>query len=203
MLRYDNLNTEMFRFFNALPLVILVVSLGCESGSNRYGLPISLGSTSDEVRRVLGGPNERMKVVERDDTKVVTNPDKYDKLVEWYYSSGIVGKFDRDRLTEIILHPVTDYQGFVPYTGTVINGVKVTDSKQNILSKLGKPAKIEADELEAGTDPNVPVVWPKSNRYYWRMKGYLVEAEFLSQAQQYSGPVTLPKDSLTVIVITK
>jgi len=165
-----------------------------------------LGSTSDEVRKVLGGPNERYKVPDfRRDTDVDRNPDKNDKLIESYYSSGVFGVFDRDRLTTITLNTYTDYQGFLVYAGTVVNGVRVTDSKATILNKLGKPTKIESDELENGTDPDVPVVWPKESRYYWRFKDYLVQATFLNQAQNVSEKdrLTFPKDKLILVSLTK
>jgi hypothetical protein len=145
------------------------------------------------------------KFLKKGDATVDINPGKDDKLLEWYYSSGIVGVFDRDRLTRITLNTYTDYQGFLVYTGMVVNGVTLTDSKQTILQKLGRPSKIENDELESGTDADVPVVWPKESRYYWRFKDYLVQASFLNQAQTVSEKehVTFPKDKLTQITVTK
>jgi hypothetical protein len=186
---------------------VLLSVLSCDrAAAPKYGLPITLGSTSDEVRKVLGGPNDRYRVpVESDTPDTIRNPDKNAKLFEWYYSSGIVGTFDRDRLTAITLHTYTDYQGFLVYTGTVVNGVTLADSKQTILRKLGQPTKIESDALESGTNPDVPVVWPKESRYYWRFKEYLIEATFLNQAQSVSETehLTFPKDKLTVIFLTK
>jgi hypothetical protein len=123
----------------------------------------------------------------------------------WYYSSGIVGSFDHGRLFGIGLPTFCDYQGFLIYSGQVVDGVKLTDSKETILKRLGKPAKVESDPLEKGTDPNVPVAWPKEGRYYWRFKDYTLEATFLEQAQSVSvrGDLTWPKDRLTAIYIKK
>jgi hypothetical protein len=56
------------------------------------------------------------KFLKKGDATVDINPGKDDKLLEWYYSSGIVGVFDRDRLTRITLNTYTDYQGFLVYT---------------------------------------------------------------------------------------
>jgi hypothetical protein len=186
---------------------LLLSALSCDkSAVPQYGLPITLGSTSDEVRKTLGGPTERYRPpVASDTAETIRNPGKDGKVIEWYYSSGIVGVFDRDRLTAITLHTYTDYQGFLVYSSAVVNDVRLTDSKQTIVSKLGKPTKIESDGLESGTDPDVPVVWPKESRYYWRFKDYLVEAAFLNQAQNVSEKekLTFPKDKLISIMLTK
>lgn len=125
--------------------------------------------------------------------------------MEWYYSSGIVASFDHDKLFGIELPTFCDYQGFLVYSGTVVDGIKLTDSKQTILKTLGEPTKIENDPLPDGTDPNVPVVWPKESRYYWRFNGYTMQFTFLEQAQSISvgNNLTWPKDGLTSIFIKK
>ncbi len=108
-------------------------SLWITGGTARFrsGLPITLGSTSDEVRKALGGPTERYRPPNSDDTvETIRNPGKDEKVIEWYYSSGIVGIFDRDRLTGITLHTYTDYQGFLPYSGDVIDNGKLTDARR-------------------------------------------------------------------------
>ena len=172
-----------------------VLLLGCHH-SSEYGLPITLGSSSDDVRRVLGSPKDSFK------------PPQNDRLtIEWYYTHGIVATFERDRLTVISLPngKLFDYQGFLTYSNEIIRGLRLTDKKQRILDTLGKPTKIETDDLPAGIDPDVPVVWPKESRYYWRLTNYTVEVDFLNQAQSVSEgkKLTLPKDSVTMIVITK
>jgi hypothetical protein len=125
--------------------------------------------------------------------------------VEWYYSSGIVGRFDHGKLFGVALPTFCDYEGFLVYSGQIVEGVKLTDNKESILKRLGKPAKIESDPLEKGTEPNVPVVWPKESRYYWRFKDYTLEATFLEQAQSVSAVrhLTWPKDGLTSIYVKK
>ena len=186
---------------------LLLSALSCEKIAVRqYGLPITLGSTSYEVRKALGGPTERYRSpVAGDTAETIRNPGKDEKVIEWYYPFGIVAVFDRDRLTVITLHTYSDYQGFLVYSRAIVNDVRLTDSKQTIVSKLGKPTKIESDGLESGTDPNVPVVWPKESRYYWRFKDYLVEATFLNQAQSVNEKekLTFPKDKLISITLTK
>jgi hypothetical protein len=109
----------------------------------------------------------------------------------------------RDRLTAITLHTYTGYKGFVPYAGNVVNGVKLADSEQTILKKLGTPTKVENDELASGADRDAPVVWPAESRYYWRFKDYGIQATFLNQAQSVSEEehLTFPKDKLVSIVV--
>jgi len=142
---------------------------GCGRLGSDYGLPVSLGASSDEVRKTLGAPNGRM----------VWQDDK-EKVTEWYYSSGIVGVYNRDHLSRITLNATADWEGFIAYGGNIVKDVKLTDTKAQIVQKLGQPSKIENDDLEPGSDVNVPVVWPKESRYYWRLKDFVVEATFFN-----------------------
>jgi hypothetical protein len=173
--------------------LIALSSFSCHRDSG-YGLPITIGMNPDQVSSVLGEPTEHYAV-----------HDKEGQIVRWYYSSGIVGTFDRDHLSRITLNTYTDYHGFLPYSGKVINQVVLTDSKQAIIAKLGNPAKVESDRPDDGTNPDVPVVFPREAVYYWRLKGYLVSATFLNQAQNVSEKqhLVFPKDTLTGIEITK
>lgn len=184
---------------------LLLFAAGC--GGPSYGLPVVLGSTSDEVRKVLGAPTERFRPGTASDTvESISHPGKdEEKVIESYYSVGITCTFSRDQLAAIVLPTYTDYHGFLPYNGTVVNGVKLTDTKQAIIAKLGMPTKVENDALPDGTDPNVPVVWPKESTYYWRLKRYAVQATFLNQAQDVSETehLTFPKDKLVSITLTK
>ena len=180
-------------------LVAAAFMLGChDNGASEYGLPITLGSSSDEVRRVLGSPNESFK-----------NPLNERLTIEWYYTHGISATFERDRLSEIRLFldhgSDTTYKGFLAYSNKIIRGLRLTDTKRRILDVLGKPTKIETDDLPPGTNPDVPVVWPKESRYYWRLPDYTIEVDFLIQAQSIdeSKRLTLPKDSITVVLLKK
>ena len=166
-------------------------------------MPVKLGASSDEVHKLLGRPNEsyvkRMRMPPEDETQP-----EHQTTLEWYYCWGVVASFEHDKLFSIGLPAFCDYQGFLIYSGTVVKGVKVTDSKQAILKALGKPTKIESDAVPVGADPNVPVVWPKESRYYWQFSGYTLEAAFLQQAQSVqwtSEPHTWPKDGLTSMYI--
>jgi hypothetical protein len=47
-------------------LGLLLFAAGC--GGPSYGLPVVLGSTSDEVRKVLGAPTERFRPGTANDT---------------------------------------------------------------------------------------------------------------------------------------
>jgi hypothetical protein len=154
----------------------------------------------------LGGPNERVRARpgENDTVETFSNPSKDERLREWYYSSGIIGTFDRDRLTAIELFAYdAGYSGLLVYSGSVVNDVKLTDSKQTVLRKLGRPTKIESDEVEG--DPDVAAVFPAESRYYWRYKDYLIEATFLNEAQSVDKEhhIIFPKDMLTKIFVSK
>jgi hypothetical protein len=47
----------------------------------------------------------------------------------------IVGNFDRDKLFEIDLYPFADYQGFLVYSGAIVNAIELTHSEAMILKK--------------------------------------------------------------------
>lgn len=192
---------QQMLIFSVLAAALL---LGCHH-SSEYGLPVALGSSSDDVRRVLGSPNESYEKPKEEWTTALASNERL--TIEWYYTHGIVATFERDRLTAISLPngKLIDYQGFLAYSNEIIRGLRLTDKKQKILDTLGKPTKIENDDLPAGTDPNVPEVWPKESRYYWRLTKYTVEVDFLNQAESVNEKkgLTLPKDSVTTITITK
>ncbi len=177
-----------------LSIVGVIFLAGCNRlGVSQYGLPVKLGSSSDDVRKGLGSPDYSYKTPS-------------DDIVEWYYSHGIVAVFERDRLSVVTLPPdVASYKGFLAYSGPIIRGVKLSDKKQKILKALGEPTKIESDDLPSGTDPGVPVVWPKESRYYWRFTEYTVEVDFLNQAQEVSDEkhLTLPVDTVAMISVRK
>ena len=170
-------------------------------------MPIKLGQTSAEVSQALGKPTE---IVNATTIRQKTGSDASDLWprgteTRWYYPSGVVGIFKADKLAGITLHPICDYKGFVPYSGVIIDNVKLTDAKDEILRKLGKETKLEEDPLEDGTDRDKPVVWPAEARFYWMRAGYTVEVDFLRQAQSVSDkpPLTMPKDSVALVSVYK
>ena len=173
-----------------------------------YGLPVALGKSSTDVQRVLGPPTESIdynRSLSKEEFKFAVG--KEGLITRYYYTSGIVGNFKDDKLISMIVPPDNGntYPGFLPYTGVIIRGLRITDDKQTILHALGSPTKIESDDLPAGTDLNAPVVWPKSNNYYWRFPDYVVQVSFLNQAQSVDDEkhLTLPKDSVIAFEITK
>jgi hypothetical protein len=174
--------------------------------SEEWGLPITLGQTSAEVRQVLGTPNEIVNPYAEARKAGLSLPLSEASLtLQYFHSSGIVCRFDGNRLFGVTLNPWSDYKGFIPYSGAVVNSIKLTDSKDEILRKLGKETKIEEDPLEIGTDRDKPVVWPAGTRYYWRRAGYTVQVDFLRQAQSISRDPLLnrPKDAVSVILVYK
>src|SRR5258706_5689131 len=101
--------------------------------------------------------------------------------LESYYSRGIVGEYEHDKLFSITLIKDTAYRGFIPYAGTIVNGVKLTDSKTTVLKKLGAPSKIESEALPPDTDPNKPELFPLESKYYWQFNDYEVQCTVLNQ----------------------
>ena len=179
-----------------LLLGVAALMLGCHPSTD-YGLPIAPGASATRVHLVLGVPTESFKSSAND--RVTT---------EWYYKDGIVATFEDGQLKAILLlnfnvGNLFDYPGFSPCSTEIIRRVRLTDSKQTILYKLGEPTKSETNDLPAGTDADVPVLWPKESHYYWRLTNYAVGATFLNQAQRLSDEVTLPKDAPIAISITK
>jgi hypothetical protein len=180
----------------ALFLQVLIVScLGAAEAE--YGLPVKLDLSIGEVRKVLGAPTEAWNKGD-----MVT--------LESYYSRGIVAEFEHDKLFSITLNKDTAYRGFIPYAGTIVNGVKITDSKTTVLKKLGTPSKIESEALPPDTDPTKPELFPLQSKYYWQFKDYEVQATFLNQAQAVSEGLvwrnagdgtSWPKDTLTDMTI--
>ena len=163
------------------------LSVAIEEG---YGLPVKLGLSSAEVRKILGPPTETWM-----NGEMVT--------LEWYYPHGIMGEFEHDRLSSVTLYKDTLYLGFIPYAGTIIKGIRLTDSKATVLKKLGTPSKVESGDLPAGTHPDDPVRWALDSRYNWEFKDYEAKATFLNQARTVGGGVVWPKDSLTEFTIQK
>jgi hypothetical protein len=66
----------------------------CSTARREYGLPVALGSASDDVRKILGKPTQRYGAPQIGDNGNVTLSQTDDKIVEWYYPAGIVAFFD-------------------------------------------------------------------------------------------------------------
>ena len=108
------------------------------------------------------------------------------------------------KLTAITLVRDTEYKGFIPYPGTVVQGVTLTDSKKTVLEKLGSPTKVEDENLPQGTNPDVPVKFAQWSKYYWRFHDYAVQISFLNQAQRVGDAGAFwPRDSVILVVVSK
>lgn len=194
---------RQMRLRNAACLILFAILASCDKRPSGYDLPILLGSSPRDVQSILGSPDSIVKPPKDPALAGVTVDD--DVKIHWYYSSGVVGSFNDDRLSEITLFTFCDYKGFLVYTGSIVHGVTLADSKSQVLQKLGKPVKIENDPIRDGdgSKPNVPVVWPSEGRYYWHFPEYTICASFLNQAQQVSDGVVWPKDGLVSIVVKR
>lgn len=202
----------------------LLLSASAGADPLEWNLPIKLGQSSAEVRRVLGTPSERL------------NPEVFEKLSpdlakkwknktpnlteEWYYSSGIVARYEQEILFSITLHSYSEYRGFLAYTDRIIGNVRLGDTKEKIIAALGPPTKVESDELQEDIDvsklleqadvhskkkgninPDDPVVWPAHERFYWKREHYVVEVTFLKQAQSVSKGLVHPRGKITTIQV--
>jgi hypothetical protein len=182
---------------SALVIAAGLLLPGLSPAASQYGLPVRLGSSPAEVRKILGQPNEVIAAPGHEGMQGMGD--------EWYDSSGILAGFKNGKLASITLFRGSDYKEFVPYEGPIINGVKLSDSKKVILEKMGKPTKIEEERLGDGTDPDRPVVNPQRSTYYWRSSDYTLKVIFLFQAQLISevGPITVPKDTVLFMIVYK
>lgn len=172
-------------------LLLFVCQNSVSQPASEYGLPVRLGSSVAEVRNVLGQPDA---TDHSDDANGV--------LSDWYYAPGMIGTFNRDKLIAIMLPRDTPYAKFVPYAGTIVNGIKLTDSKESILQKMGRPVNVEEEELPEGTDPDVPARFAEYSKYTWRVNDMLVQVNFLAQAQQLDGGrSSLPKNATLQVII--
>ena len=173
-----------------------------------YGLPIKVGESSADVQRVLGTFTQTVdydKEFFKEPEGSMRTVGHEGEIANVYYTSGIIGSFKGDRLISILVVPDNgdSPKRFLAYTGVIVRGLRIKDNKETILRTLGKPAKIESDSLPAGTDPDVPALWPKESSYYWRLPDCVLTVGFLNQAQTVSDEITLPRDSVIGFEITK
>jgi hypothetical protein len=168
-----------------------------------YGLPIRLGATSAEVRKVLGKPTETV-VLENDEHTGHAGMSNI-SVDQWYDSAGIVGTFTGGKLTEIRIFPDTDYPNFVAYAGTIVKDVTLRDIRKTVLEKLGRPTKIDDEPIAEGTNPDTPVINPQQSRYFWSMNGFTLQVTFFSQPKliRQAGPLVISKDTIIAVIVSK
>ena len=172
-------------------LLLTLCQSSVSQSASEYSLPIRLGSSLAEVRKVMGQPNATDH-----------NDDAGNALSDWYHASGMIGTFSKDKLIAIMLPRDTPYATFVPYTGAIVNGIKLTDSKEAILQKLGRPVHVEEEQLPEGTDPDVPARFAEYSKYTWRVNDMLVQVNFLAQAQQLDGGrSSLPRNATLQVIV--
>lgn len=175
----------------AYALLLMLCQTSVSQPASEYGLPIRLGSSVAEVRKALGQPDASDQ-----------GDDANGPISDWYYTSGMIGTFNKDKLIAIMLPRETVYTTFVPYAGAIVNGIKLTDSKQTILQKMGRPASVEEEQLPEGTDPDVPARFAEYSKYTWRVNDMLVQVNFLAQAQQLDGGrSSLPRNATLQVII--
>ena len=174
----------------------------------QWQLPISLDQTKVEVEGVLGPPNASvprdLRSIDREAADYFSRRQPR-QSIDWYYSSGLVGRYTDGRLFAITVNPHVSFPGWIDHGGPIVSDVLLTDTKATVLRKLGPPSKIENDPLDSNADVEVPVVWPAQSRYSWRLPTYTVEITFLRQTQSISSEQrsVAKKDEIAVIMLFK
>lgn len=173
-------------------VIFTAIATACTSRSNSsWELPIIFGESIEQVRQLLGGPTYTIDLTrERSECNVpCLIPFEPGDTEDWYYSSGIVANYQQGRVFRVTLHRHISYRGFLSYSGKIVEGISLNDTRENILHKLGEPTKVEETE-ELGdpisgkkTGPGVPAVFPAQEVYYWRRQNYTIEVQFLKQPQ--------------------
>lgn len=173
-------------------VIVTAIATACTSRPNSsWELPIAFGQSIEQVRQLLGGPTETIDLIrERSKCDIPCwVPFEPGDTEDWYYSSGIVANYQQGRVFRIALHRHRNYRGFLSYSGKIVEGISLNDSRENILHKLGEPTKVEETEevgdLISGkkAEPGVPALFPAQEVYYWRRQNYTIEVRFLKQLQ--------------------
>jgi hypothetical protein len=111
---------------------VLILSFGlfAACSGDTWQLPVRLGTTKADVHAQLGAPNEVIPAALRLlSPEAASDFEKRNPGVsnEYYYSSGLVCRFQDDNLFGITVNPRSDYKGWVVYDRPIINGIRVTD----------------------------------------------------------------------------
>lgn len=182
---------------------LLLASLSC---AREWQLPVTLGSSRGDVHRKLGAPKE-VFTYEAANAQAPQAAEKVfglapNQSIEYYYASGLVGRYDRDHLFSITVMAHVDYRGWLEYSGAVVNGITLRDTRENVVRRLGTPTKVEEEQFLEGNAATA-AVFPASSRYFWRRDGHVVEIEFLRQPQLLDTKRNLvaPRDSITKIAV--
>lgn len=117
-----------------------------------WNLPITLGQTRHEVHKELGIP----------DTKEHLSGGAGENIMEFFKAAGFALVFDADHLRSIML-AVNGADEWKRYSGRIVDGVRLTDGKGEVIAKMGPPTKYERAQ---------------QNGYVWERDGYSVTIYF-------------------------
>ncbi len=126
-----------------LAVALCVASVGMVhcAPTAEWQLPVSLGQSRDDVRQILGPPKETIPgslqaiSAEAAADFIRRSPGQ---TSEYYYSSGLMGRYDGDRLFSITVVARSDYQGWIVRTAPIVADVRVADDKPSV--DTSKPA---------------------------------------------------------------
>jgi len=158
------------RMFHLRMVVVMafLTALGCTRG---WQLPIHLGDSTDHVRKALGPPKE---VIDFDAERQKAGPaaQRYlpppGQTLEYYPSWGLSGRYANGRLFGVTVR-CRPAPGWLLYEKPIVEGILVTDTRLQLLQKLGKPTKTEGEGDQT--------------RYYWRRDDYTVDISFEKQSE--------------------
>ena len=185
-------------------IIALLIAQPCLAAPSTWGLPINLNDAQEAVHEKLGPPNEilnadEVKKLDPDAAKSVGRTNN-----EYFYSSGLVTRLHSGKVFGITINSHGDSPGWITYQRSIVNGVTLSDTYTSVVSKLGPPSKTELDEVsEMKGDLSKPVIFPAEKRCYWRLDGYMVQINFLVQAQSISEKSSAAAGSISTVFIYK
>lgn len=167
-----------------------------------------LGQRRTKVREVFGEPRyaESRKNWEAMGKDIPSRLPSRGWSEEEYYSSGVVGTYDEERLVSwwvpswAAYSPWSGgdpghYQGWQVPAGPIIEDVCLADSRQAVRKKLGNPTRIADD----------PIMRDVEVTYYWRRQTYTIAINFLRRPyslDRLNPRIVAPRDALATIRIS-
>lgn len=151
----------------------------------KWELPITLGSTKEEVKKVLGDP----------ETGNIYHFEGYKFM---YYNEGISLSFDaNNKVYEIILpedgfNMLGDEMKFKAYDGQMPGGISLSMNINEVIQKLGNEHIMDDSNAD----------WSATKSYIWHKPSYDIKVNVYSEEYEDNG-IVRPKDSISTVIFTK
>lgn len=192
-------------------IMLFILSIGfLQSTENNFNwqLPVELNATRFEVYEAIGIPEGIMTydtIVEyfvRNDLDPEDIDFDKNRSIEYYNSIGLSLVFIDDILTFITIQVLGDEGTHKDFKGYIINDLLLTDTRQEIIKKLGTPDLMKTDPLPHGNDNKNGVAFPSLSYYTWNYKNYYIEIDITNEIQSVSESYKIPKDRISNITLT-